>query len=74
LGLLRSPSGMNPLTTGSVDTGKHFHALSGVLRLEKNRKQLGLGFDPQLAVHVFLMDFHGFTEISSGRFLYWNNR
>jgi len=35
-------------------------AFSGVLRLEKNRKQLRLGFDPQLAVHVFLMDFHGF--------------
>ena len=27
---------------------------------ETRQRLLGLGFDPQLAVHVFLMDFHGF--------------
>ncbi len=41
-------------------TEKQFGVMSGILCLEKNRKQLGLGCDPLLAVHVFLMDFHGF--------------
>ena len=53
---------MTAIASKLAPTGKHSTCMSGILCLEKNRKQLGLGFDPQFAVHVFLMDFHGFDR------------